>query len=157
MRHIHESLEQFTETLAVRGLDADTDTDAGPRPETNPVAALRVGIVDLLLAATSLPTTGRWCEVWGRILPAKIVVYVAAIEMVLHAWDITRACRTDRPIPADLASALVRVAPPLAEAGLAEHIFAKPVEVSTTATPSDQLLALFGRHPRVHQTHVGGL
>jgi hypothetical protein len=87
----------------------------------------------------------------------KIVVYVAAIEMVLHGWDITQACKTDSAIPADLASALIRLAPPLADAGLAEHMFAKPVEVSTTASPSDQLLALFGRHPRVHQTHVGDL
>jgi hypothetical protein len=35
--------------------------------------------------------------VFGEHLPAKIVVYVAAIEMALHAWDIVQACRTDRP------------------------------------------------------------
>ncbi|MGA8545458.1 MAG: TIGR03086 family metal-binding protein [Mycobacterium sp.] len=151
LRHIHTSLEQFTDMLAVRQLDTDVDTDAGPRPQTNPVAALRIGIIDLLLAATSLPTTGRWCEIWGRILPAKTVIYVAAIEMVLHAWDIAQACRTHHPVPADLASALLGVAPPLAEAGLAEHVFAKPVEVSTTATPGDQLIALFGRRALFHE------
>jgi uncharacterized protein (TIGR03086 family) len=157
LRHIHASLKQFTDMLAVRELDVDGDTDAGPRREKNPVTALRVGIVDLLLAATSLPTTGRWCEIWGRILPARTVLYVAAIEMVLHAWDIAQACRTDHPVPADLASALIRVAPPLAEAGLAQHVFAKPVEVSTTATPSEQLLALFGRRSQIHKADVGGL
>jgi uncharacterized protein (TIGR03086 family) len=147
LHHVHTSLEQFTEMLAVRHLDLD----AGPWLETNPVAALRVGIVDLLLAATSLPTAGRWCEIWDRMLPARTVVYVAAIEMVLHAWDIGQACRTHHPVPADLATALVGVAPPLAEAGLAQHVFAKPVEVSSTATASDQLLALFGRRALFHR------
>ena len=151
LRHIHASLQHFTGILAVRQANAGTDGAPRPWPGTDPIAALRDAIVDLLLAATSLPTTGRWCEIWGRILPAKIVAHVAAIEMVLHAWDITQACGTDRPIPADLASGLIGVAPPFADAGLAEHVFAKPVEVSTTATPSDQLLALFGRHPRGHQ------
>jgi hypothetical protein len=63
LRHIHPSLEEFTDILAVREFNADTDTDtdadAGPRPGVDPVAALRAGIVELLLGATSLPTAGR--------------------------------------------------------------------------------------------------
>jgi hypothetical protein len=77
-------------------------------------------------------------------------VYVAAIEMALHAWDIAQACRTDRPIPADLASALLGISPPLAEAGLSGHVFAEPLAVSATAPPGEQLLALFGRPPIFH-------
>jgi uncharacterized protein (TIGR03086 family) len=153
LRHIHTSLEQFTEMLAVQ--EFSTDPDWRLPAETDPAAVLRAAIVELLLAATSLPPAGRWCEIWGRTLPAKIVVYVAATEMVLHAWDIAQACNTDRPIPADLASALMRMAPPLAEAGLAQRVFAQPVEVSNMAPPSDQLLALFGRRPSVRGTHVG--
>jgi hypothetical protein len=49
------------------------------------------------------------------------------------------------------------VAPPLAEAGLAEHVFAEPVEVSITSTTSDQLLALFGRQATFHEMHAGDL
>lgn len=150
LRHIQESLGQFTDMLAVREFGLDPDSDR--RAEADPIAAVREGIVELLLASTALPTAGRWCEIWGRILPAKVVVYIAAIEIALHAWDIAQACRIDRPIPADLASALIRVAPPLAEAGLAEHVFAEPVEVSITATASDRLLALFGRQATVRQT-----
>jgi hypothetical protein len=115
------------------------------------VAAVRTGIVDFLLAARLHKVTpglaGRWCEIQGRSLPAKIVVYVGAIEMVLHAWDIAQACRIDRPIPSDVASALLWISPPLAEAGLAGHVFAESLVSPTTATPSDQLLALFGRQP----------
>jgi uncharacterized protein (TIGR03086 family) len=147
LRHVRTSLADVADVLAAR----DFDEGFGPRPRAaagfDPVGALRAGIVDFLLASTSLPTAGRWCEIQGRSLPAKIVVYVGTIEMVLHAWDIAQACRIDRPIPADIASALLWVSPPLAQAGLAGHVFAEPVASPITATPSDQLLALFGRQP----------
>jgi uncharacterized protein (TIGR03086 family) len=143
--HVRTSLADVTDVLAVPASRGDPDVDPAAGPDA--VAALRAGIVDFLVASTSLPTAGRWCEIHGRSLPAKIVVYVGAIEMVLHAWDIAQACRTDRPIPSDLASALLRVSPPLAEAGLAGHVFDEPLAAPETATPSDQLLALFGRQP----------
>jgi uncharacterized protein (TIGR03086 family) len=147
LRHLRTSLADLTDVLAVREFLGGDYLETHPAAGTDPVAALRVGIVDFLLATTSLPTAGRWCEVEGRCLPAKIVVYVGAIEMVLHAWDIAKACRADRPIPSDLASALLDVSPPLAEAGLAGRVFAEPLAAPAAATPSDQLLALFGRQP----------
>ncbi|MDT5257935.1 MAG: hypothetical protein QOE94_189 [Mycobacterium sp.] len=139
LRHLRGSLADVTDVLVVREFRGG--------PGTDPVAAVRDGIVDFLLASTSAPTAGRWCEIAGRSLPAKIVVYVGALEMVLHAWDIAEACRAGRAIPSDLASALLRVSPPLAEAGLAGHVLAAPLPTPTTATPGDQLLALFGRRP----------
>jgi uncharacterized protein (TIGR03086 family) len=139
LRHLHGSLADVTDVLVVRDLHGG--------PGTDPVAAVRDGIVDFLLASTSVPTGGRRCEVAGRPLPAKTVVYVGALEMVLHAWDIGQACRAGRAIPSDLASALLRVSPPLAAAGLAGHVLAEPLPASTTATPGEQLLALFGRRP----------
>jgi uncharacterized protein (TIGR03086 family) len=145
LRHVRTSLADVTDVLALPECHGDPDIDSAAG--TDPVAALRDGIIDFLVASTSLPTAGRRCEIRGRSLPAKIVVYVAAIEMVLHAWDIAQACRTDRPIPSDLASALLRVSPPLAEAGLAGQVFAEPLAAPKTATPGDQLLALFGRQP----------
>ncbi len=153
LRHVRTSLADVADVLGVREFDAES----GPSPAagTDPVGALRNGIVDFLLASTSLPTAGRSCEIRGRSLPAKIVVYVGAIEMVLHSWDIAQACRTDRPIPSDLALALLGVSPPLAEAGVAGHVFAKPLAASTTATPSDQLLALFGRQPIFNRPETG--
>jgi uncharacterized protein (TIGR03086 family) len=137
LRHLRGSLADVTDVLVVREVHGE--------PGSDPVAAVRDGTVDFLLASTSVPTAGRWCEIAGRALPAKIVVYVGAIEMVLHGWDIAQACRADRTIPSDLASALLGVSPPLAAAGLAGHVFAEPLPAPTTATPSDRLLALFGR------------
>jgi len=145
LRHLRASLADVTDVLAAR--DFDEGSGPGAAAGSDPVGAVRAGIVDFLLASTSLPTAGRWCEIQGRSLPAKIVVYVGAIEMVLHAWDIAQACRIDRPIPADIASALLWVSPPLAQAGLAGHVFAEPLASPANATPSDQLLALFGRQP----------
>jgi len=145
--HVRSSLADVADVLTERALEKRSEHSCADADPTDPVAALRAGIVDFLLASTTLPTAGRRCEIDGRSLPAKVVVYVGAIEMVLHAWDIAQACRTDRPIPSDVASALLWVSPPLAEAGLAGHVFAEPLAPPTTATPSDRLLALFGRRP----------
>ncbi|OBI13525.1 TIGR03086 family protein [Mycobacterium sp. E2327] len=141
--HVRSSLTDVADVLTAR--DPASGRAAADGDPTDPVAALRVAIVDLLLVSNSAPTTGRSCEIYGRSLPAKTVVHVGAIEMVLHAWDIAQACRTDRPIPSDVASALLCVSPPLAEAGLAGGVFAAPLTSPAAATPSDQLLALFGR------------
>ncbi|OBH00667.1 hypothetical protein A5696_15730 [Mycobacterium sp. E2699] len=136
--HVRTSLADAAAVLAARA------PDPAPVP-SDPVAAARSGIVDFLIASTALPTTGRWCEIRGRTLPAKTVVLVGAIEMTLHAWDIGQACRNDRPIPPEIASTLLWLSPPLARADLAGQVFAEPLPVPATATPSDRLLALFGR------------
>ncbi len=145
LRHVCTSLAEVAGVLAAR----DVDGECGPPAGSDPVGALRAAIVDFVLAAQAHKRTpgltGRWCEIQGRPLPAKTVVHVGAIEMVLHAWDIAQACRIDRPIPSGIASALLWVSPPLARAGLAGHVFAEPVPAPAAATPSDQLLALFGR------------
>lgn len=143
LQHIRASLAEVAGVLAAR------DVDEGTRPtgDADPVGAVRAAIVDVVLASTSLPTGRRWCGIQGRRLPAKTVVHVGAIEMAVHAWDIGQACRIDRPIPSEIASALLWVSPPLARAGLAGRVFADPLPAPATATPSEQLLALFGRRP----------
>lgn len=141
LHHVCASLADLVDVLAARDVEAPTP----PAPGFDPVRALRAAIVDFVLAATSPPATGRWCEVQGRKLPAKTVVHVGCIEMVVHAWDIAQACEIDRPIPAGIASALLWVSPPLARAGLAGQVFAEPLPAPAAATPSEQLLALFGR------------
>lgn len=148
--HVRSSLADVADVLTVREPHRGPERAPAEGDPSDPVAALRAGIVDLLLAthlhnATTPRPAGRWCEIQGRSIPAKVVVYVGAIEMVLHAWDIAQACRTDRPIPPEVASALLCVSPPLAQAGVAGHVFAAPLAFSATATPSEQLLALFGR------------
>jgi hypothetical protein len=55
LRHVHTSLEQFTDMLAVR--EFNTDADSRPRAGTDPVTVLRAGIVELLL--TACPAANR--------------------------------------------------------------------------------------------------
>ncbi|OBF47528.1 TIGR03086 family protein [Mycobacterium sp. 852002-50816_SCH5313054-b] len=143
LQHVCASLAEVADVLAAR------DFDEGPAARSDPVGAVRAAIVDFVLAVQAHQTApgprGRWCEIQGRTLSAKTVVHVGAIEMAVHAWDIAQACGIDRPIPSETASALLWVSPPLARAGRAGHVFAEPVPAPATATPSDQLLALFGR------------
>jgi uncharacterized protein (TIGR03086 family) len=145
LHHVCASLAEVAGVLAAH----DSDEETGPAAGSDPVGAVRAAIVDFMLAAEALEAapglTGRWCEIQGRTLPAKTVVHVGAIEMAVHAWDIAQACGIDRPIPSGIASALLWVSPPLARAGLAGHVFAEPLPAPATATPSEQLLALFGR------------
>ncbi len=145
--HLRTSLADVADVLALHEFQDDFGLETDPAPGTDPVAVLRAGIIDFLLASTSLPTAGRWCAVRDRSLPAKTVVCVGEIEMVLHAWDIAQACGADRAIPSNLASGLLRLAPPIVEAGLAGRVFAEPLAAPTTATPGEQLLSLFGRRP----------
>lgn len=151
--HTRASLADAADVLTAGKLPAPPDADAAAGRD--PVGALRLGIVDFLLASASMPTAGRPCEVQGRNLPARVVVYVGAIEMALHAWDVAQACRADRPIPSELAFSLLWVSPPLAEAGLRGNVFAEPLTPPATATPSDQLLALFGRQPERRRGSLG--
>lgn len=143
--HVQASLEHFTDVLMACEAPGAASPESETDPGTDSVATIRARIVDLLVAWTSAPAANRWCEVGDRILPAEIVVCTAAIEMVLHAWDISQACKADRPIPAELASDLLDVSPPLAAAGAANQAFTGPLDVSITATPGERLLALFGR------------
>ncbi|MFE9328745.1 TIGR03086 family metal-binding protein [Nocardia sp. NPDC052278] len=149
LRHVGVTLGYLTDVLAAQGREAADVSEPEADPSADPVAVLRGRIVDLLVAWTSIPETDRWSHVADRLLPRKIVAHVAAIEMVLHAWDIAQACKVDRPIPADLASVLLRVSPGLVEAGVADHAFGKPLEFSMTAAPGERLLALFGRQGRL--------
>lgn len=142
LHHVCASLAEVAGVLAARDFAAASRPAAG----SDPVGAVRAAIVDCVLAARAhQAAAGRWCEIQGRTLPAKTVVHVGAIEMTVHAWDIAQACRIDRPIPSGIASALLCVSPPLARAGLAGHVFAEPLPAPAAATPSEQLLALFGR------------
>ena len=133
--HVRSSLDDLTEVLTgAPGPARDPDAD--------PAAAVRAGIVGLLVAWAVTP--GHRCEVGDRWISPEIVGYTAAAEMALHAWDISRACGADHPIPAGLATRLLEVSPLLA----ADRFFAAPLGFSATAAPGERLLAQFGRQPR---------
>ena len=71
----------------------------------------------------------------------------AALEVAVHGWDISRACGQRRPIPPALAAGLLVIAPVLVPGTDRHPLFAAPVTVTTTASPSDRLAAFLGRTP----------
>lgn len=106
---------------------------------------LRLRLVRLLDASTNLKCHGSPVEVAGNALPQTVLTCVAALEITIHGWDIAQASGTHKPIPPELALALLAVSPLLMPDGNRHPLFASPVAVSETAGPSEQLLAFLGR------------
>ncbi|MEU0506568.1 hypothetical protein [Nocardia sp. NPDC005998] len=92
---------------------------------------------------------------WANEHPESVVVFdkpvstrvlgtVGALELTIHAWDLTATAPTAPPIPDHLARELLTVAPNLVPAADRWPLFAPPIEPPTT-TPTDRLLAYLGR------------
>jgi len=73
----------------------------------------------------------------------------AALEVAVHGWDISRACGQRQPIPRALAIDLLAIAPVLVPRAGRHPLFAAPVAVAATASPSDRLAAFLGRSPGI--------
>jgi uncharacterized protein (TIGR03086 family) len=124
------------------------------RPPDNvvgdPVEILRDHAAQLLCTAYGYDGAGGFVAVAGLPVPAGLVACTGAVEIAVHGWDLS-AARSGagrgevRPIPAVLATRLLRLCP-LLMAGR-EGLFAGPVEVSGQASPGDKLVGLLGRDP----------
>ena len=84
-------------------------------------------------------------------MPTSLLAATGAIEIVVHGWDVARACGEDRPVPEELAWSLLTVAPVVVGAedrtggpGRSPR-FAAPYDVAPTASASERLLAFLGR------------
>jgi uncharacterized protein (TIGR03086 family) len=87
--------------------------------------------------------------VGGHSVEARVVAVVGAIEIAVHGWDISVACGRSRPIPAALAAEMMQLSPLVIDESIRRPLFAAPVLVSPLASPSDRLIAYFGRDPEV--------
>jgi uncharacterized protein (TIGR03086 family) len=83
----------------------------------------------------------------GFPIPAAIVLGTAAFEIAVHGWDVVEACRTSNPVPADLATELLRLAPEVIDVGDRADLFRPPVPAMAEAAPGDRLVAFAGRRP----------
>jgi uncharacterized protein (TIGR03086 family) len=89
----------------------------------------------------------RVIEIEGCPLAAGVMAATAALEIAVHGWDITRACGRGQPIPPVLATDLLVIAAVLVPQTGRHPLFAAPVTVAVTASPSDRLAAFLGRIP----------
>jgi uncharacterized protein (TIGR03086 family) len=144
LRHACESLQALHEGIAGGRVRLAASPDhLRQGASTRQVFAQRA---IALLDAWSRPRRQRVlvgdCE-----LAAGVLAEAGALEIAVHGWDVSRACGDERPIPAALARDLVEIAQVLVTDADRGGLFAAPVEVAATASPSDRLAAFLGRLP----------
>lgn len=145
--HVDESLASLHEAVVVGhvghlGREAGTNQE----PEIDPVARLRTRACTLLGAAAGSENT-TVVSVGDEELPREMMYGVGALEVAVHGWDLALACGTHRPIPAELATALLPVASLVVTDDDRPARFAAPVEVPSSADEASRLLAFLGRRP----------
>ncbi len=105
-------------------------------------------LLDLGCAILSGWTTadGRDCRLGLLNLPAGTLLEVAALEIAVHGWDVSRVCAPDRQMPPALAAALFPVA--LRHVAPSDRpVRFGPVVESARRDPAALLLAHLGRRP----------
>jgi uncharacterized protein (TIGR03086 family) len=147
LRHASESLAALGEGLEAGRMALDPGAeDAGLAAD--PAGAFRDRACQLRDAWTTPARQRQIIEIAGCPLAASVMAAAAALEVAVHGWDISRACGRCQPIPRNLATGLLVIAPVLVPGTGRHPLFAAPVTAAPTATPSDRLAAFLGRAPR---------
>jgi uncharacterized protein (TIGR03086 family) len=146
LRHASESLAAFGEGTEAGRVGLDPAAEDGDLA-ADPARAFRDRAGQLLDAWTSPGYQRQLIEISGCTLAASVMGAVAALEVAVHGWDISRACGQRQPIPRALATSLLVIAPALVPRTGRHPLFAAPVTVPATAGPSDRLAAFLGRTP----------
>jgi uncharacterized protein (TIGR03086 family) len=144
--HLSDSIAVLGETIDPAGVNA---APAAPQPGRgyDPVTHLR-GQATRLLASYPTRSANRMVAIADREITANVVAATAAIEMTVHGWDIFAACGISRPVPPDLAAALLPAAALLITPRTRPGLFADPVRLPGPASPGDQFVAFLGRQLR---------
>jgi uncharacterized protein (TIGR03086 family) len=146
--HVSDSIGVLHEAIATGIADAGAAPTGYPARGPDPVARLRGRASGLLGACAAAGPGGRLVSTGDRELTASMVTVTGAIEIAVHGWDITVACAGLRPVPPNLATALLAIAPLLIGPDDRPGLFAEPVQLPGPACPGDQLVAFLGRRPR---------
>jgi len=83
-------------------------------------------------------------------LPARIVGDMVLGEFLVHGWDLARATGQDVEWPDDVVTATYDGVAGFAELGRQIGLFGTAVDVPSTASAFDRLLAITGRDPAWH-------
>ena len=113
-------------------------------PAADPAVFLRLRVTRLLDHWTAA-RDHRIIAVADQRIPLSLMAGAAALEIAVHGWDVSQASGHDRPIPPDLAGALLAMSPLLVPSGNRHHLFASPLDTSASAGPGERLLAFLGR------------
>ena len=149
LAHLSDSMADLEAAIRTGTLDLERPLDEAVG---DPVETLRDRAAQLLCVSYGYDGPEFFVAVGGLPVPAGLVTCVGAMEIAVHGWDVSAACGRAgcggvRPIPAVLATRMLRLCPMLV-AGR-EGLFAVPVEVPAQASPGDRLLGYLGRDPRI--------
>jgi uncharacterized protein (TIGR03086 family) len=150
--HMNDSLLALHEAIAVGHLDLEPTADAGSPhadygdPSLDPVASLRNRACRMVGAWANARAPGD-IAIADRALSPGIVAATGAVEVAVHGWDVARACGKDHPVPPALAAELLDLCEVLVRDADRPTRFARAVDATALASPSDQLIAYLGRSP----------
>lgn len=137
LAHMEDSLDAFAEGAA----GTISLHSAAPAPLDERISTLQAKACELLGAWASATTPQ--VEVGGRPVPVGTISRLAAVEIAVHGWDVSRTTGAGLPIPDDFAEAILPTALALA---LEQHgEFGPPLPVPADAGPARRVLALLGR------------
>lgn len=148
LRHLTDSLDAVGEGIGTGriGLYRSDEYRSDDRPVPDPVVALR-DRAGRVLGAWSATEGDRSISIGGQPLPVRIMIDTAAVELVVHGWDISRSCGRYRPIPPDLAAEMLEISRLVVTTDTRYPLFGMPVRVPAVADPGARLLAFLGRDP----------
>jgi uncharacterized protein (TIGR03086 family) len=148
LEHAGDSLAVLHEGLTARRVAACQDTvPAGPGSAAGLVGAFRQRAA-ALLDASAQADGGPPVAVGGHPLPVDCLRTVGALEIAVHAWDISQSCGKLLPIPDELAADLLVQACLLVPRHGREPLFGAPVPAPARASPGERLTAYLGRSVR---------
>ena len=143
LEHVAGSMDALLEGLGA-GCVGPSPPIAGRRPR-DPVTAFRRRASGLLAACASAGGAEPPVIVGDRVLAARFLTWVGAVELAVHGWDVARACGAERPIPAGLARNLLAIVPLVVTDRSRGGLFAPPCAARPDAPPAERLLAFLGR------------
>ncbi len=138
LAHMEDALDAFGEGAGgAIGLHS-----AAPTPAAHRVATLQRKA--RALHGTWAAAGDRPVLVGSVPMPVRAVSRLAAVEIAVHGWDVSRTTTAGPPLPEPLADALLPVAVCLADTA-DDGSFAPPRPVPRGAPASQRLLAALGR------------
>ena len=150
LMHMDDSLVSLHEAGSVRRVRVDVP----PAAPDDIVVSLRTRACQLLAELTADWVTGavggesRDVLVDGRPVTSPVLTSAGALEVVVHGWDVAVSCGVPRPIPDDLAAALLRLSPVLVTDADRPARFGPELTAPPGASSGERLLAFLGRDPR---------
>jgi uncharacterized protein (TIGR03086 family) len=142
-------LAHFIES--VDELRLDVDPGYGPVPVViggmELVGVFRERAGGLLGAWAAAGCAERALAIDELSLAASTVAWVGAIEIAVHAWDVSQACGAARPVPPELAGEVLDAALRLVTPQTRHPHFAARIPAQSSADPGSRLVAFLGRDP----------